>query len=184
MAPERSRQVILIVVLVTLGVVTYRAWPRPSVVATPTSNGRAAGQTSGDPEMTGAAQAPTVHLPALAAERPKPATVERNLFRFKAKPTRLPSLPGPTMVQTGPGFAGSAPPQLPPITLKFIGVVERGGQMPKIAVLSDAAGHVFYGTEGGDPIEGRYRILRIGTESIELAYLDGSGRRTIRLTGS
>ena len=35
----------------------------------------------------------------------------------------------------------------------------------------------------GDIIDGRYRILKIGTESIEMAYLDGRGRQTIRLTG-
>ena len=35
----------------------------------------------------------------------------------------------------------------------------------------------------GDIIDGRYRILKIGTESIEMAYPDGRGRQTIRLTG-
>ena len=35
----------------------------------------------------------------------------------------------------------------------------------------------------GDIIDGRYRILKIGTESIELVYLDGRGKQTIRLTG-
>ena len=35
----------------------------------------------------------------------------------------------------------------------------------------------------GDIIDGRYRILKIGTESIEMAYVDGRGRQTIRLTG-
>jgi len=31
---------------------------------------------------------------------------------------------------------------------------------------------------------GQYRILRISAESIEMAYLDGRGRQTIRLSGS
>jgi hypothetical protein len=39
-----------------------------------------------------------------------------------------------------------------------------------------------YGKEG-DIIDGRYRIVRIGAESIELTYLDGRGRQTIRLSG-
>jgi hypothetical protein len=39
-----------------------------------------------------------------------------------------------------------------------------------------------YGKEG-DVIDGRYRIVRIGVESIELTYLDGRGRQTIRLSG-
>jgi len=48
-------------------------------------------------------------------------------------------------------------------------------------VLSDARG-VYYGHEG-EIVEGRYRILRIGVESIDLAYVDGRGRQTIRQTG-
>ena len=71
-------------------------------------------------------------------------------------------------------------PPLPPITYKFIGVVETPGQQ-KYGVLSDGR-NVFHGREG-DIIEGRFRILKIGAESIEMAYLDGRGRQTIRLTG-
>jgi hypothetical protein len=35
----------------------------------------------------------------------------------------------------------------------------------------------------GDILEGRYRVLRVGTESAELVYLDGRGRQTIPLRG-
>jgi hypothetical protein len=66
--------------------------------------------------------------------------------------------------------------------MKFIGVVEAVSPAQRIAVLSDARG-VYEGREG-DVIEGRYRIVRIGQESIEMAYLDGRGRQTIRLSGS
>jgi hypothetical protein len=74
------------------------------------------------------------------------------------------------------------PPPPPPIPVKFIGIVQTPDK--KFAVLSDVSTHdVFYGREG-DIIDGRYRILRIGVESIEMAYVDGRGRQTIRLTGS
>jgi hypothetical protein len=69
----------------------------------------------------------------------------------------------------------------PPIPLRFIGIVEASARGTKVAVLSDGR-DVFYGREG-DAIDGRYRIVRIGVESIELEYLDGRGRQTIRLTG-
>ena len=52
----------------------------------------------------------------------------------------------------------------------------------KIAVLSDGRA-VFYG-KAGDIIEGRYRIVRIGAESVEVGYVDGRGSTTIRLSGS
>ena len=67
--------------------------------------------------------------------------------------------------------------------MKFIGIVEAPTHGQKIAILSDGRNAPFYGKEG-DIIEGRYRILKIGVESIEMAYLDGRGRQTIRLTGS
>ena len=35
----------------------------------------------------------------------------------------------------------------------------------------------------GEIILGQYQILKIGNESIEMAYPDGRGRQTIRLTG-
>jgi hypothetical protein len=61
-------------------------------------------------------------------------------------------------------------------------MVESAPGAAKIAILSDGR-NVVHGREG-DIIEGRYRILRIGAESIEMAYVDGRGRQTLRLTGS
>jgi hypothetical protein len=49
------------------------------------------------------------------------------------------------------------------------------------AVLSD--GKVPMHGREGDIIDGRYRIVKIGTESIELTHLDGRGRQVVRLTG-
>jgi hypothetical protein len=129
---------------------------------------------------------PGVHLEALNAERPKPEPADRNLFRFKPKP---PPPPPPAAIRPAQPVAPAVPagppppPPLPPITLKFIGIVE-ATHGDKIAILSDGRGNApFYGKEGAI-IEGRYRILKIGVESVELAYTDGRGRQTIRLTGS
>lgn len=73
---------------------------------------------------------------------------------------------------------GPAPP--PPITVKFIGVVQRG-DIGRFAVLSDGR-NVYYGREG-DIVDGRWRIVRIGEESLQIEYVDGRGRQTVRLTG-
>jgi hypothetical protein len=123
-----------------------------------------------------------VHLEALSADRTKPGANERNLFRFKPKPAPPPPVavaPPAPVVPSGP----PVPPPPPPIPYKFIGLVEVPGQKKRIAVLSDGRNTPLYGREG-DIIEGRYRIVRIGTESIELEYVDGLGRQTIRLSGS
>jgi hypothetical protein len=50
-------------------------------------------------------------------------------------------------------------------------------------VLLDSLGHQIYGREG-ETIEGRYKIWKIGTESIEISYSDGRGRATLRMSGS
>lgn len=35
----------------------------------------------------------------------------------------------------------------------------------------------------GDIIEGRYRVLKVGLDTLEIAYADGRGRQTLRLSG-
>jgi hypothetical protein len=124
-------------------------------------------------------------MKALGAPRVKPPEARRNLFTFKeaqrqAPPVVLAPPPAPLPVPTGP----VAPPGPPPIALKFIGIIERTNASERLAVLSDGRGGTPLSGKEGDIIEGRYRILRIGNESIEMAYLDGRGRQTIRLSGS
>ena len=74
----------------------------------------------------------------------------------------------------------STPAPPPPIPLKFIGTINAPG-VGAIAALSDGK-FVYHGREG-DIIEGRYRIIKIGVESIVMEHVDGRGRQTIRLTG-
>jgi hypothetical protein len=86
--------------------------------------------------------APDVHLDALNGERPKPVGPERNLFRFKPKappPPPLPPARGSEPVEAAPP-APAGPPPLPPITLKFIGTVQKDGGRTTFAVLTDLTG--------------------------------------------
>ncbi len=112
-----------------------------------------------------------------------PTAQDANLFRFKPKPAppRAAPPPPPKPVDVAPAPTGPPPP--PPIALKFIGIIDAGQSKKVVAVLSDGRGAPVYASEG-ETILGQYRILRIGTESIELSYLDGRGRQTIRFTGS
>jgi hypothetical protein len=130
------------------------------------------------------AEAPDVHLESLTAERPRPDS-GRDLFRFKPKPLPPPPPPPPPPRVPTPAeiAAAQAPPPPPPITLKFIGFVEGDASGKRIAFLSDGRGAPVSAKEG-DTVLGQYKVLRIGTESIEMAYLDGRGRQTIRLSGS
>ena len=199
MATERWRQVLLGGLVVALLVVLVRLWtPATSTPVAAASNRSVSAprqqQTSSAPSSTtqqpapmasAASGPPSVHLDALDGERPTPVAAERNLFRFKSKtPTPAPVRPVQPAIPSETAPTGPPPPPpLAPITLKFIGLVEAPARGEKIEILSDGRNAPFYGREGAI-IEGRYRILKIGVESVELAYADGRGRQTIRLTGS
>jgi hypothetical protein len=183
MATEKWRPLLLAVLAVVLAFVVYMEWPQRADAVRTTSTARATGGRTAS--ASDALTAPDVHLKSLEEAHAKPGDVDRDLFRFKTRPAPPPpsrpavamALP-PPVVPSGP----PPPPPLPPIALKFIGVLETANTQ-KIAVLSDGRGAPLYGKEG-DTVLGQYKILHIGVESIEMAYLDGRGRQTIRLSGS
>jgi len=130
---------------------------------------------------------PAVGLASLDRAQPEPTDSGRDPFRFGSAPAAVPG--GGSM---GRGFGGAAPAQPavpappqepagpPPIPLRFIGIARQGeGRM--YAVLRDERG-IYYGAEG-DVVEGRYRILRVSTDTVELSYVDGRGRVTIPMSG-
>jgi len=166
----------------------YEQWPAsPSTGPSPASNQQARGGGRADSKGRGGSQAeseaPDVHLEELTAARPRPQT-GRDLFRFKPRPLPPPPPPPPPRIPTPQELAAAAaPPPPPPIALKFIGFVDSEAAGKRIAFLSDGRGAPVSAREG-DTVLGQYRILRIGTESIEMSYLDGRGRQTIRLSGS
>ena len=128
-----------------------------------------------------------VRLEALKTGREEPTDIGRNPFEFQARratPEEAPEVqrfPGGGEVEVPVASVPAGPPPPPPITLKFIGLVQKADGT-RYAVLSDGKGPPFSGREGAE-VGGRYKILKIGTESIEIAYIDGRGRRTIPLTG-
>jgi hypothetical protein len=157
-------------------------WMWPSSSATPAAP--ASNQTRTAARSTAAVDPADldVKLEALAAARPATGPVERNPFRFQPKPAPPPP-PPPKVTPPPPVAAGPppivGPPPPPPIPLKFIGIVEKQGL--KVAAMSDCRS-TYYGTEG-EVIDGRYRLIRIGIESLVIEYVDGKGRTTVRLEG-
>jgi hypothetical protein len=130
-------------------------------------------------------QIPDLDLAVLVREQPEPADTGRDPFRFESAPARAPG-----GEPAGPAAAAPArqatpaepqePPGPPPILLKFIGIAKQGaGRL--YAVLRDERG-IYYGAEG-DVVEGRYRILRVSAEVVEMSYVDGRGRTSIPLSG-
>jgi hypothetical protein len=158
-----------------------------ATVATADRARAAAGAARGGRQPAGT---PTIVAPialdALRAAPPDPIASGRNPFRFQQQsaPTEEGGGGGPVRDPAGPMVQAPPPPPPgpPPIPLRFIGIVAETRRHLKLAVLSDGR-NVFYGREG-DIIEGRYRIVRIGLESIEMTHADGRGQQTIRLSGS
>jgi hypothetical protein len=111
-----------------------------------------------------------------------PDGAERDLFKFKPKPAPPPP-PRPVVERPAPtpqAPVRTGPPPPPPITLKFVGYIEaKDGR--KIASLSDGRGVIT--AREGDTVLGQYKIWRVGVESLDISYLDGRGRTTIRMTG-
>src|SRR5687768_14197993 len=157
---------------------------RPSAPAAAASTSAAQSRDGGQAARTPPPVAP-VKLDTLTADREPPGQTNRNPFRYEAKAappsTTKQAAPPPVEATEAPKpVMPIGPPPTPPIPLKFIGVLERANGV-KWAVLSD--GKVPMHGREGDIVDGRYRIVKIGTESIEMTHIDGRGRQVIRLTG-
>jgi hypothetical protein len=160
----------------------------PGRAAPPRAGTAAAGAASRAAARAAAAKGSVeeVHLARLNQPEPEPIEGHRNPFSLAPEPkpaSAVAAAPPPVAAAPPPpAMTGPPPPPPPPpITLKFFGIVTGGGRVGKVAALGDGK-FVYHGREG-DIIEGRYRIVKIGEESIQLEYVDGRGRQTIRLSG-
>ena len=123
-----------------------------------------------------------------AHNEPPPEPSEAQPKTFNIAPTAPPPPPPTTGGKPPPTVfpppnGGHTPPPAgpPPIPLKFMGLVEVEGKGKKFAALTDCK-FVYTGQEG-EIIDGRYRLVKIGVESVEMEYVNGQGRTKIRLSG-
>jgi len=186
--PLERRQILLgTAAVVVLGLTAWTFWPVTPPTPATGATAPAARARGGRPAAVTAGQEPVgpVKLQDLTVSRDGPGDASRNPFRFQPKAVAPPPLlPAPVTTET-PGRQAppvpTGPPPPAPIALKLIGVLERASGV-KWAVLSDGKSAPMYGKDG-DIIDGRYLIVKIGTESIEMTHSDGRGRQVIRLTG-
>jgi hypothetical protein len=66
--------------------------------------------------------------------------------------------------------------------LKLVGMTVMPGGRTMVTLRDAASGALLQGFEG-DVVDGRYRIVRVGLQSVVVSYVDGSGTRTIPLGG-
>ena len=180
---ERRQLLLGAAFIVVLGF-AWAFWPStpPPRTTVPAQQARARGR---QPAKEAVSPGPAdVQLELLKASRDLPGEAGRNPFRFQPKAVPQSKVVAPPAVieqprPTGPP-APTGPPPPAPISLKFVGLLERASGV-KWAVLTDGKA-VMYGKDG-DIIDGKYLIVKIGTESIEMTHVDGRGRQVIRLTG-
>jgi hypothetical protein len=196
-ASKRQRQLLVGLGVVLAAVLIFQVLPMMTGGDTPADTTTAASGTARAPSQSPASAArgargqqegtvEDVRLAKLEQEWPAPGKSRRNPFTMTAPPPPPTATPPPsaTTKPVDPEVAAPTgpppPPPIPPITLKFIGVIS-SDTLGKIAGLSD--GKFVYRGREGQIIEGRYRIVKIGEESIQIEYVNGTGRQTIRLSG-
>lgn len=180
--PERRRQVILLVVLLCLLLAIVWFWRSPTGTPTSASNPTVRGTNA----RSGQSPVPdVVRLDALESATTLTAT-ERNPFVFAER--QLPSVPGSSFLTTPQPMPEFIPPPAvpqgpPPITLRLTGmtVTVAGGRT--MVTLKDASTNALYQAYEGDIVDGRYRVVKVGIQSVVVSYLDGTGIRTLPLGG-
>ena len=179
--PQRTRQFLLLGVFIVLFGMSrwYNAAPVPAPPASPTTGG---------PAIPGVPVPSTLPSP-IALEKLETVAsapaADRNPFGFGVKPAP-PAPPPPAPLPPPPALPPGPPPPPPgppPIALKLVGIMTHPTTGRPMVTLKDAAGNtVFQATEGA-VVDGKYRIIKINVQSVVIAYVDGSGQRTIGLGG-
>jgi len=131
-----------------------------------------------------------IDLARLSAEHPDRGAGKRDLFRFGAAAPAAdddgPAVPVP--VYTPPPLrpvdsaAGSATAGLPPLNLRYLGSVESRTGV-KVAVLLTERKEILTG-QAGETVANRYRIARIGLESVDLEDVASGQSRRLPLRGN
>jgi hypothetical protein len=130
-------------------------------------------------------------LPVIEFDRiTNPAAAEglgsRDLFAFAAPPpapipSPLPRAAAADEEATPPPITVPTPPPLPPLNIKYIGAVERHGV--KVAMLMTDRNEVLTG-QAGEMVGNRFRIVKIGIESVDIQEVGSEQVRRIPLKGN
>ncbi len=177
--PERRRQLTWLMLLAAVvgGLAYYQFGPTTPAETRPlTSNAKTNGAGANVPLVL----PDEVKLASLTAASETPQA-GRNLFRFGVTPAPPPP-PAPKPLPPGPPPPPPPPPGPPPIGLKFLGWVDRP-DVGRVATLKDPATGALFQAVEGQIVDGRYRLVKIGHESVVMSYVDGAGQRTIPVGG-
>ncbi len=193
---EKRRTVAVALVLLGVGVFlfvrmmfTWHAAPSVSAASVNTASASAAAETP----RTGAAARrrrgartpvlpdldPRLRLNLLAqSEDVKYEGTARNIFDRESLP-EIPQPVAPAKKETPPPPPVYVPPPPPPINLKFFGFASSPGETKKIFL---AQGEDVFIASEGEIVNRRYKVVHIGTTSVEIEDVLSNNRQTIPLT--
>lgn len=179
------------------GQVIERPAPRPRAVRTAGQTFRPTFAGQADEPLDPMKVDPTLRTDLLAKVRAVEfAGVERNLFQFTARKRVEP--PPPDQVAKAQALLKKAEPPptpvvreapkpskptAPPIKWKFYGFANKSDDARKRAFLLDSEGAVFIATEG-DVFSQRYKVVRIGVNSIVIEDMQFKAEQTLPLDES
>jgi len=185
-AGARRRLLLMAVAVIVLGGLYYQFGGGPTYVI-PQTTGPAAtskpqvtqrGASSRNAKQQGPVAPQKLHLKEMEVVPEEPES-GRDPFRFGVRPTPKPT-PTPTPIYTPTPIPTPTPqPGPPPIPLFLTTIIVDPNLSPKPrAYLHDKNGVTFEGVEG-DTIDGRYKLIKVGTDSVVMTYVDGSGQKVI-----
>jgi hypothetical protein len=127
---------------------------------------------------------PRIDLARLDRPRPASGVGRRDLFDF-ATPPPTPPPPMPSVapvLETAPPVTVPTPPPLTPLNIKYIGAFESERGL-KVAVLMTDRKEVLT-AQAGQVVANRYRVVRIGIESVDVQEVGSDQVRRIPLKGN
>jgi len=159
-------------------------WARGGPPSTASANGSAAGwpaaPVGNDPEV------PRIDLARLESPKGEASAGRRDLFDYGVPPAPPPTprplvLPPPVMASPAPTGPISVPVPLPLLNVRYVGAIEDKRGL-KVAVFLTDRDEVLTG-QTGQVVGNRFRIVRIGLESVDIQEVGSDQTRRIALGG-
>ena len=179
MVKQRPRWAVLAAAGAALLVAVY--WLMPGDAPGPAAPVRA-----GERSRPGPAESPlpVIDFARIANPPAAPGLGARDLFDFGAPPPPPAPPPGSEAAQDDdvePMVTVPTPTPPPPLNIKYIGAVERHGV--KVAMLMTERSEVLTG-QVGETVGNRFRIVKIGLESVDIQEVGSDQVRRIPLKGN
>jgi hypothetical protein len=163
---------------VALAILGAVLWLGPAAAIPGAAGGAAGGGTErlgGTPPLIGLGQA--------TGDKPQAAVGKRDLFAFATPPPPPPTpTPPPTLATPTPPPTVPTPTPLPPLNVKYIGTLESQPGL-RVAMFMTERKEVLTG-QVGDMVGNRFKVVKIGIESVDIQQVGSDQTQRLPLKGN